>query len=72
MQSAEIKFLRSSARYTWRDRKRDSDNRAELNTSSVKEDIERYHPQWHGHVQEIDQPRLPRIYLEYGQEAKDP
>lgn len=58
MQIAKTKFLRLLTGCTWKNRKRNSDIREELNTSRVNEKIETYCQSWYDNIRRMHHQKL--------------
>ena len=60
-----MRFLRSTAKYTWQDYKRNEGIHAELKTEPILRKIDRpnYRSNWIQHVRRMDRNRIPNLIL---------
>jgi hypothetical protein len=63
--AAEMRFMRRTAGYTLRDRKRNVDIMNELQTTPVISKIKTYRKKWREHVGRMDEERSPKQILQY-------
>lgn len=63
--TSEMRFLRSTAGYSLRDRKRNEDIREELKIFNITDKIKDYRQQWKEHLERMEHDRLPKIYYRY-------
>jgi hypothetical protein len=68
--SAEMRFLRRTARYTHWDHKRNEDILTELQISQVTEFIYQYRKNWKEHVDRMSSDRIPKLILKYQPKGK--
>ena len=72
IQAAEMKILRVIKGVTRRDRLRNVDIRDELGITSILDIVERNKLRWYGHVQRMEEDRLPKIMLEWTPQGRRP
>ena len=72
IQAAEMKILRVIKGVTRRDRLRNVDIRNELGITSILDIVERNKLRWYGHVQRMEEDRLPKIMLEWTPQGRRP
>jgi hypothetical protein len=60
-----MKFMRTTAKYTWQDHKRNQDITEELKMQPVMEKINNYKNKWIQHVRRMDMAGLPHAVLKY-------
>jgi hypothetical protein len=72
--SAEVKFMRRRAKYTWQGYKTNEDILSAVTINPVVNKIQNYRNQWIHHIRRTDRDRLPHIIVKLqpcGNEAKD-
>jgi hypothetical protein len=60
-----MKFMRKTAKYSWKDHKRNQDITEELKIQPVMEKINSYNNKWIQYVRRMDRARLPHAILKY-------
>jgi hypothetical protein len=59
IETSEMRFLRSVLGVSLRDKIRSEDERKQLNTERIVEEIQEYQNKWHNHVERMPPERLP-------------
>jgi hypothetical protein len=59
IETSKIKFLRSVLGVSLRDKITSEDERKQLNTERMVEEIQEYQNKWHNHVERLSPERLP-------------
>ena len=72
LQAAEMKFLRRSIGKTKRDKIRNTRIREEVKTDSLEQRIERNQLRWYGHLNRMQEKRIPKQIFECRQQGKLP
>ena len=72
IQAMKMKFLRSMAGKTQRDKIRNDNIRESLGIEKIQHQIERTRLRWFGHMKRMKEDRLPRIAFEKQLEGKRP
>jgi hypothetical protein len=62
---AEIKYMRRTAGYTWRDNTTNTEIVKDLNITPVLDKMQSYKRNWIQHVKRMRRSRLPRILKNY-------
>ena len=68
--AAEMKYMRRTAGYTWRDYKTNSHIAKELEITPALDKLLEYKRNWIQHVNRMPRDRLPRIMKHYSQLAE--
>jgi hypothetical protein len=63
--AAEMKFMRKTAKYTWRDRKTNAEILNEFEVISILDKITSYKSDWIQHVNRMPRSRLPNLLTKY-------
>ena len=63
--SAEMKFMRNTAKYTSQDYKANEDTLSEPKFSPVVKKIQNYGNKWIKHIRQMDRDRLPYLIMKY-------
>jgi hypothetical protein len=61
--SAEMKFMRRAAKYTWQDFKTNEDILSELIINPIVKKIQNFRNKWIQHVRRMDRDRLPHLAM---------
>jgi hypothetical protein len=71
MTVAEIKYVRKTAGYTWRDHATNTDTAEELNINPILDKIQEYSSNWLQHTNSMPCNRLPRLPKTADQQADE-
>jgi hypothetical protein len=63
--AAEMRFMRNTAKYTWRDHKTNEKVLKELNVTSILEKITSYKSDWIQNINRMPRSKLPNLLTEY-------
>ena len=70
VEAAEMRFLRSTAGVTLRDKKRSTEIRETLRVTPILEKITTYREKWKEKIGKMDNNRIPRLVLGYSPQGK--
>jgi hypothetical protein len=63
--TAEMRFMRDTAKYTWRDHRTNDEILYELKVTSILDNITSYKSEWIQHVNRIPRSRLPNLLTKF-------
>jgi hypothetical protein len=63
--AAEIRFMRKTAKYTWRDHKTNADILNKLKVTSILDKITSHKMDWIQHINRMPRSRLPNLLTKY-------